>query len=209
MNCFSHFACIILTLLLQDTVKGELAVAASSQGLIGRGLGSTISSKRPILNQGVSSPPIPSGAMGTTAPSPPSLGMNTNLTQNTALSGSDYLEAAKAAGESSQKIEPSSLDLAPRSQSVAAVAEEEWVKRGIGFKTKAEMGTGFWESPDASTSNASTTIGGGSSLLADLIQQNLIHDQYDRAVMEQDQEIEKRMEKAKDKAQRARKDKNK
>ena len=103
---------------------------------------------------------------------------------------------------STQKVEPSPLlDLAPRSQSVAAVAEEEWEKKGIGFKTKAEKGTGFWNAPDASASSASgQVIGGGSSLLADLLQQNLIHDQYDRAVMEQDQEIQSKMDTAKAKA---------
>lgn len=102
-----------------------------------------------------------------------------------------------------------SLDhLAPRSQSVAAVAEEEWEKRGIGFKTKAERGTGFWSGAGGgggtSSSGNAGVIGGGSLLLSDLIQQNLIHDQYDRVVMEQDREMQERMDRAEANAKKQR-----
>jgi hypothetical protein len=94
--------------------------------------------------------------------------------------------------------QPFSINLAPRYQSVAAVAEEEWEKRGIGFKSKAEqarrnMGVGLGAGAGV------VGVGGGSTLLADFMQQNLIHDQYDRAVMEQDLEIRERMEKAQNK----------
>lgn len=175
-----------------DTVKGELAVAASSQGLIGRGLGSTIPSRKSTVNQSNMN-------VGASQLSQPMMGIKSNpegvsATNGTSITGGDYLDAARMMSETTQKIEPSSLELAPRSQSVAAVAEEQWEKTGIGFKTKAEKGTGFWNAPISSASGQ--VIGGGSSLLADLLQQNLIHDQYDRAVMEQDQELQAKMERA-------------
>jgi len=168
-----------------DTVKGELAVAASSRGFVGRGLGGRSRVGNGLGNsaggavvgrQGIDSTPV--------------------------ISGSDYLTAARTAESSTSSSQPSYVtpspslsQLAPRSQSVAAVAEEQWEKQGIGFTSRAEMGTG------------SVGVGmgggladrekGGSSLLADLLQQNLIHDQYDRAVIEQDQALAARMERIK------------
>eukprot|EP01083_Nonionella_stella_P045093 121227_1 len=60
--------------------------------------------------------------------------------------GAEYLAAAQQA-ESSQgnnsppiTMEGAPATLAPRLQSVAAVAEEEWEKRGIGFRSIAERG---------------------------------------------------------------------
>lgn len=174
-----------------DTVKGELAVAASSRGMMGRGL-------------------RPSGAGGGVAGgaihrmTTPQAMMGTNPS---ALSGSDYLAAARnseaASSSSSHTVTASSSlsQLAPRTQSVAAVAEEEWEKQGIGFRSRAEMGTGSvgpgmvrpggYSGGGGSSSDRDV---GGSSLLADVFQQNLIHDQYDRAVMEQDRDLEERME---------------
>lgn len=70
-------------------------------------------------------------------------------------------------------------ELAPRSHAVAAVAEEEWQKRGIGFQSRAERGMG-----DAT----------GSALLSNLYQQTLIHDQHDRVIREQDDALRSRIE---------------
>ena len=220
-----------------DTVKGELAMAASSQGLIGRGLGSTIPSssfsRAGDINRGrglqstiggssVSNANANANANAyNTMPFTPSQaasgGMGSSSSSGagagaSSLSGSDYLAAAREASESSEYVAVapthSKSNLAPRSQSVAAVAEEEWNKRGIGFKSRAERGTGFWHTSEAAASSASASgqaqaigIGGGSSLLADLIQQNLIHDQYERAVMEQDQEIQDKMDRAEARAE--------
>lgn len=173
-------------------MKGELAVAASSQGLIGRGLGSPIpSSRKPInpqnMNIGASqSPAIMTQPVGININANTSIGTtDTQVMDGNLISGDDYLEAAKMMSETTERIQPSSLNLAPRSHSVAAVAEEQWEKTGIGFRTKAEQGTGFWNSSttigsSTGSSSSGQSIGGGSSLLADLIQQNLIHDQYDR-----------------------------
>jgi hypothetical protein len=193
-------------------VKGELAIAASSQGLVGRGLGSTIPSSRKVL-QGQNTPSsLTSGTSSSRVPqnistSPPQLENLKKYSKNGmdehVISGTDYLEAARLSSETSEETHVSPLNLAPRSHSVAAVAEEEWEKRGIGFKTKAERGTGFWDSPgpnSASSNGSAQVIGGGSLLLSNLIQQNLIHDQYDRVVMEQDLEMKEKMDKAEAKA---------
>jgi Sec-independent protein translocase protein TatA len=194
-----------------DTVKGELAVAASSQGLVGRGLGSIIPSSRRTLPAGGNGK-VQSSTIGQNIANDPSSSLPQDITNGNRgrgggkpISGNDYLAAAREASDSSEYIAPTNLGLAPRSQSVAAVAEEEWEKQGIGFKSRAERGTGFWQTPETASSSGEA-IGGGSSLLADLIQQNLIHDQYDRAVMEQDQEIQDKMDRAKAKAEKKKKD---
>lgn len=186
-------------------MKGELAIAASSQGLVGRGLGSTIPSSRKVL-QGQNTPSsLTSGTSSSRVPQNISdlKKYSKNGMDEHVISGTDYLEAARLSSETSEETHVSPLNLAPRSHSVAAVAEEEWEKRGIGFKTKAERGTGFWDSPgpnSASSNGSAQVIGGGSLLLSNLIQQNLIHDQYDRVVMEQDLEMKEKMDKAEAKA---------
>lgn len=226
-----------------DAVKGELAVAASSQGLIGRGLGSTIprSANRVVPATRIdpdtvsklgtlSNDALGSVAMHNIGSIPPSAAVPSAKSMNNSgvapiITGKDYLEAAKMASEdnfnsnatgSSSSVSP--LELAPRSQSVAAVAEEEWENQGIGFKARAEMGTGYWQgstlspgsgrgknnnnSPTSvSASSSFNAIGGGSSLLSDLLQQNLIWDQHDRTVMEQDQALQTRVEQAKKRAE--------
>jgi hypothetical protein len=78
------------------------------------------------------------------------------------------------------------LRLAPEAQSVAAVAEEEWERRGIAFKSRAERGDGLPGRHDPSAS--------GSAVLASLLTQSLVFDQYDRAVREQDRALERRAE---------------
>ena len=190
-----------------DVVKSELAVAASSQGLVGRGLGTTISNSRRSmdLDSMKAAPQVVPPSNNTTS------NEMSSSTQST-ISGSDYLAAAKQAAENTNvhgnTVTQSVLELSPRQQSVAAVAEGEWEKRGIGFKSRAEQGTGYWSNTSAvgmSTSSNNTAIGGGSSILSDLIQQNLIHDQYDRTVMEQDQALQDRVEKAKQKAKETKK----
>ncbi len=234
-----------------DQVKGELAIAASSRGMVGRGLGSTI----PGSTSRGGGPTI---ASTTTGSGNGSAGLSTNLnainpalgSNNTQISGintrqgvgsmenpatgssnfagsvnmtqintgREYLEAARMnesnmSSSSQTTLSSSPLELAPRSQSVAAVAEEEWEKQGIGFKSKAESGTGYWQGSASvgagSIAGASgqMAIGGGSTILADVLQQNLIWDQHDRAVMEQDQALQSRVDKARAKAKEEKKSK--
>ena len=66
----------------------------------------------------------------------------------------------------------------PVRQTIGAVAEEEWEKQGIAYKSRAEQGAGLHASVDPSTT--------GSALLASVMQQSLVFDQYDRVVQEQD-----------------------
>jgi hypothetical protein len=95
--------------------------------------------------------------------------------------------------------------LAPRSRSVAAVAEEEWEKRGIGFRSIAEGG-GIDNNNNANNdgglhhhpNNSISTIyggGGGAVILSNYLRQSLIYDQYDRTVREQDEALRTRVEK--------------
>lgn len=195
-----------------DMVKGELAVAASSQGLVGRRLRSGIAtggggdgSSNNIGGQRQMIPP--SGGLGKTTstftgPANATLpstsgGVGLGSSSGVSISGSDYLEAARTSEATSGQSSPtpSPLQLAPRSQSIAAVAEEEWEKQGIGFKSRAEMGANNTLFSDTTQTAGGTSImSGGGSLLSDLLQQNLIHDQYDRTVMEQDDALRKRVD---------------
>ena len=114
--------------------------------------------------------------------------------------GAEYLAAAQQAESASQGNAPpitsmdeqgmSSINLAPRTQSVAAVAEEEWVKRGIGFRSKAEgddiIGGG--------NAPASANVG-GAVILSNFLRQSLIYDQYERTVREQDEALKSRVDK--------------
>ncbi|KAI2508813.1 zinc-RING finger domain [Fragilaria crotonensis] len=162
-----------------DAVRSEVAVAVSSQGMVGRGLGSMV----PGANREAVTPSIgPVAGRGITsnlsALSQTST-VNMSHTPVTPQLTDASILGAPVAGMISQVRE-----LAPRSQAVAAVAEEEWAKRGIGFQSRAERGLG-----DAN----------GSALLSNLYQQTLIYDQHDRAVQEQDEAIRARMvEKQKD-----------
>ncbi len=83
--------------------------------------------------------------------------------------------------------------LSPRSRSVAAVAEEEWERRGIGFRSIAEGGGG------CAASSLEGGVGGGSVggavILSNHLRQSLIYDQYERTVREQDEALRSRVEK--------------
>ena len=122
--------------------------------------------------------------------------------------GAEYLAAAQQAEESLQgnnnnsaPIATTATILAPRSQSVAAVAEEEWEKRGIGFKSIAERRGGIQQqhsgldSTTSSSSGGSIGVGGGSVILSNYIRQSLIYDQYERTVREQDEALRSRVDK--------------
>ena len=206
-----------------DTVRGELAVAATGSGLLGRGLGSMV----PGANRagaGAGAPTVSRPTSGTSSTSSPSTcttvpnnNMSGSAMSSAAPTGQDYLAAARSAEASASTSNAglggagpvaggNPLGLAPRSQSVAAVAEEEWVKQGIGFVSRAERGTGAWEGMMGSGgvgagagggggNNASgQATAGGAVLLADVIQQSLIYDQHDRAVKEQEEALAQRAE---------------
>ena len=121
--------------------------------------------------------------------------------------GAEYLAAAQQA-ESSQgnnslpiTMEGAPAILAPRSQSVAAVAEEEWEKRGIGFRSIAERGAMQHQQQQVDNSimgpNAppAPTGVGGAVILSNYLRQSLIYDQYERTVREQDDALRSRVDK--------------
>jgi Sec-independent protein translocase protein TatA len=146
-----------------DAVKGELAMATTAGS---RRLGSSVRSANRTHHF-----PQPTQLPTSSSTS----GMNPG--------GDEYLKAAQEAAETGSSSnnnigngsgQQMSL-LAPRRQSVGAVAEEEWEKQGIGFKSRVEQ-QGMLDGGGRS----------GSALLSHLFQQTLIHDQHDRAVQEQD-----------------------
>ncbi|KAL7544317.1 hypothetical protein ACHAWF_007701 [Thalassiosira exigua] len=195
-----------------DAVKAELAgsMMASDRGLGGMGnLGATVPGVDRRRGSAAGGSPGLSG--GVPGPSPAAaaaaagFGKTQTPTAPTSASsmGAEYLAAAQA--ESSQHDAPpiASTDdagavLAPRSQSVAAVAEEEWEKRGIGFRSVAEgRGARHGSSADAGGPHAPPVSGGvgGAVILADYMRQSLIYDQYERTVREQDEALRSRVEK--------------
>jgi Sec-independent protein translocase protein TatA len=215
-----------------DVVRGELAVAASGSGLMGKGLGTMVPGANRRVGPTTSTSVAAAAAATAAATSLQSQSAATTppLASSAAPSGQDYLAAARSAeaAMSSQQSSPTAaaasisnpLGLAPRSQSVGAVAEEEWAKQGIGFVSRAERGTGAWEGtmddPNTGVGGAGSGGGaagrssgagqqisaGGAVLLADVIQQSLIHDQYDRAVREQDEALDRRAERIREEKER-------
>jgi Sec-independent protein translocase protein TatA len=71
-------------------------------------------------------------------------------------------------------------------QTTAAVAEQEWATRGIAFTSAAEQGRGV-------ASASFNRDQSGSVRLAQLLQQSLIFDQYDRVVAEQDAVLQSKL----------------
>lgn len=150
-----------------DMVKAEIAVAASSKGTIGRTLGATVSG----VNRNIT-PLAVSGSDG-----------GGGMTPSAFVSSMMPVEASAQGAPSSAEMPSADVvrPLAPRSHSVAAVAEDEWQKQGIGFKSRAEqMGSEM----------------GGSKILSNLIQQSLIFDQHDRVVQEQQEALQSKVEDA-------------
>ena len=209
-----------------DAVKAELAGSMLSSSQVGGGnnLGALVSSvdkKRKKSSKsmnggdnmigGSSSMMASSSGLQSSISNSGAVGsVNNNTIPTTMLlsnmnnMGVEYLSAAQQA-ESAQDnnnhniATQSTAYLAPRSQSVAAVAEEEWEKRGIGFKSIAESG-GQNDTHDMHSSSAMggsnvESGGGGATILSNYIRQSLIYDQYERTVREQDDALRSRVDK--------------
>lgn len=156
-----------------DAVRSEIAVAASTSGVVGRDLGATVgAANRQVSTGGTAVPATQNVPSFSSVPKDP-VGSKLSSTPN---AGSAFTATSAGVGATSNIAGSPSLgrSLAPRSQAVAAIAEEEWVNQGIGFKSRAESS----EEPS------------GSKLLANLLTQTLIHDQYDRTVQEQNEALE-------------------
>ena len=153
-----------------DAVKAEIAVAASSRGTIGRALGATVPSANRIAPEGVVR----------------SISDNENKGVFTTVTTTNSSKTMEMRDMPTAAVRP----LAPRAHAVAAVAEDEWVKQGIGFVSRAEQ------------MGADTAAGpSGAKILSNLIQQSLIFDQHDRVVQEQQQALQSKVEDAKQKRQ--------
>lgn len=150
-----------------------------------------------------------------TIPSP----LQSLSTTATSSMGAEYLAAAQQAEQKLQGTtnysESSPItftSLAPRPQSVAAVAEEEWEKRGIGFRSIAESGGGDRKNSFTSFEVESrmdggfaggniiggSSNGGGAMILSNYLRQSLIYDQYERTIREQDEALRSRVEKVRE-----------
>jgi sec-independent protein translocase protein TatB len=149
-----------------DAVRSEMAVAVSSQGVMGRNLGSAVSGANKLGNTPIVAA---SGASQMIV-----------STSSPLMDRSGIMPTRALPSDSVSQFEGTAIrPLAPRSQAIGAVAEEEWTKQGIAFKSRAEYGAG-----DAT----------GSVLLSSLIQQSLIFDQHDRVVQEQEQVLQSKIE---------------
>lgn len=187
-----------------DQVKMELAVAASSRGVIGRSLGSTTPSANRLVRSGPSDGGLPSAAppgQATAVRSPLLPPPVTAAGRGSAGMGDFDLRVVHE--NQSQWAQPPShqehtplvnSNLPPAMQTERAAMEEEWEKQGIGFKAQAERGT--WEKSHRQSGGGGwdTSRATGSELLEHLERQCLIFDQYDRVVAEKDDAVQKRME---------------
>lgn len=116
--------------------------------------------------------------------------------------GANLITTDDGGGKGSSPVILAAFPLAPRSRSVAAVAEEEWEKRGIGFRSIAEGGGDGRGVNNAMSSDSSSdrsyqnlTAIGGAVILSNYLRQSLIYDQYDRTLREQDEALRSRVEK--------------
>jgi len=160
-----------------EAVKSEMAVAMSSRGM--RSIGGPTAASRTVLSskptQQVSQQMSPIQAATTPVP-------NSSVAAFATPSIPDFAKTIDPGRISTPSPTSASRALAPKSQTIGAVAEDEWDKQGIGFRSRAERGVGLGYSEE----DANNPLNSGSSILANIYKQNLIFDQYDHVVSEQD-----------------------
>ena len=118
--------------------------------------------------------------------------MNMGTSSGAVMGSADATSGLPSASPSSltpptPATQPPPRELAPESQTVGAVAEEEWKTQGIAFKSRAELGAGL-------SGGESQQEVSGSAILAKLYQESLIFDQYDRAVQQQDDILQSKVD---------------
>ncbi|KAG7345470.1 hypothetical protein IV203_033001 [Nitzschia inconspicua] len=195
-----------------DQVKMELAVAASSRGMIGRGLGVTTGSANRVAGGAIplgnltkptgeaattstvtSTPVYSTGSLSTSSPGSSGLSPNvltsilpqSRRRNNSNLDLFDFEVSHSESSNDSVEGSPSGV-----TNMECAVIQEEWEKQGIGFRAVAEQGQ--WNHTSNSTS-WDTNKATGSELLEYLERQCLIFDQYDRAIAKEDRALRERM----------------
>jgi Sec-independent protein translocase protein TatA len=202
-----------------DAVKSELAVSMSSRGMVGRNLGSMVPSANRESNKNAAGVGFPNStprllvAATTASTSEASTrlsGATTSSTSdgivsnpNSAVAPALRTSMSTGTGSKMDTIPAPTNDryLAPEKQTIAAVVEEEWATQGISFRSRAEQGSGLRDGAIQQSTS-------GSAVLANLLQQTLIFDQYDRVVQEQDNILQSKMDSIQEKVQET-KSKNK
>ena len=207
-----------------DAVKSELAVSMSSRGMVGRNLGSMVPSANRESNKNAAGVGFPNStprlqiASATTSTATATSEASTRFSGATTSSTTDGIDsnskstAAPALRTSMSTGSKSSMGdisndstneryLAPEKQTMAAVVEEEWVTQGISFRSRAEQGSGLRDGAIQQSTS-------GSAILAKLLQQTLIFDQYDRVVQEQDNILQSKMDSIQEKVQETNKNKS-
>ncbi len=194
-----------------DQVKTELAVAASSRGVMGNSLGAMTKSANKIKpnlastnNNATWKTPqtqLASSLQNHSAVASAPLAKDSSQGKNAmSLSDFDFHVDETPRKESTDSLQDPphqavhEAELSPALQSERAVMEEEWTKQGIGFKAQAELGSWNQDTANNDESIVDTTRATGSELLEHLERQCLIFDQYDRVVGEQEREMEQRVE---------------
>jgi len=180
-----------------DAVRTELAVSVSGGS---RGVGAMVSgvNKRKVLTSVAGTSTLIAPGQGFSKIEQAESTMATTLvgsSDGSTPSGSGgapaaYGDAATATTSSTTTADSDhrpSIRLPPVEQTIGAVVEDEWKRRGIDFKSQAEMGAGLGHAYDQSNA--------GSVLLSNLIRSSLIFDQYDRTVAEQDEALQSRIDK--------------
>lgn len=150
-----------------DFVKSELAATISSRGMIGRGLGATTANVNRLA-------PSTSISSIDTA----NENYRADVSSASPVSNTGYFKQLTYPQSSSSPP----LVSTPSAQSIGAVAEQEWMKQGIGFISRGEKEFHRKGSEKA-----------GSILLSEIFQESLVHDQYDRVVAEQDAILQTRV----------------
>jgi Sec-independent protein translocase protein TatA len=160
-----------------DAVKSELAVSMSPSNMMGRNLGALTANTNLGSTGGYSGTPghYP-GLAGA-----PRLLSAANPSMSSAPTAYDPqglpLEISNDDGQLVPPFAGTTTSTSTDYQTTAAVAEAEWAKRGIAYSSSAE-----------------TQTHGGSGQLANLLQQSLIFDRYDRVVAEQDSILQSKVD---------------
>ena len=164
-----------------DAVKSELAVSMSTRGMMGRELGATVPSAN---RQNMQPPATALSSSPVTSMNRPSSGLSVTATQTGMGPLSRTTEPPSPIQSTNDSQETAPAEKQHYKTMIAAVAEEEWRKQGTHFSSRAEQGSGIMGGDVEKT---------GSAMLAGLLRQNLVFDQYDRVVQEQDDALQSKV----------------
>jgi Sec-independent protein translocase protein TatA len=154
-------------------VKSEMSSTMSARGIGSRALIQPIQlthelhSQRQVATSHSIYTPQPTGASTPVSP--------------TSSLPSSASQPSVSMPSTSTKMTTTTRQLAPEYQTVGAIAEDEWEKQGMGFRSRAERGVGLGYTDQ----QASNPLNSGSSILAHIYKQHLIYDQYERVTQQE------------------------